>query len=143
VTGVAAEPYRRDKLAVVVRKDFPIRKKKAFFAEFSNQDFVVFEAGRAIQQIPFAVASEAGSALRLRIKAGSYDAICRLIEAGLGIGVLPMYAAMQFERFLELRHIELNDEWAERQLLICTNLHQVLGVAAKQLVDLLVHAEVA
>ena len=53
-------------------------------------------------------------ALRLRIQVSSFAAICRMIEAGLGIGVLPDGAVRPENTALHA--IRLTDPWADRSL---------------------------
>ena len=66
-------------------------------------------------------ALDQGLIVRLRVKVGSFDAVCRMVEAGFGIGILPRAAAEKYQDTLGLHLVDIEDPWADRQMLICTN----------------------
>lgn len=61
-----------------------------------------------------------GQNLSLRIQVSSFEAICRMVEAGVGIGIIPESAALRHSRTMELAIIELDEPWAirERSILV-------------------------
>lgn len=61
-----------------------------------------------------------GQNLSLRIQVSSFEAICRMVEAGVGIGIIPESAALRHSRTMELEIIELDEPWAirERSILV-------------------------
>lgn len=61
-----------------------------------------------------------GKNLLLRIQVSSFEAICRMVEAGVGIGIIPESAAIRHNRTMELAIIELDEPWAirERSILV-------------------------
>jgi len=61
-----------------------------------------------------------GVGLALRIQVSGFEAICRMVEAGVGIGVIPETAARRHRRTMELSIVELDEPWAvrERDLLV-------------------------
>jgi DNA-binding transcriptional LysR family regulator len=76
-----------------------------------------------------------GRRLRVRIQVRSFDAMCQMVAAGLGVAVLPADAVRALVRSLSLRQIPLTDSWARRQLLIGVRDLDSLPRAARQLVD--------
>ena len=60
----------------------------------------------------------AGQPLRLRMQVRSFDAVCHLVAAGLGISVLPRAAVEPLAQAMGLTCRALTDEWAHRRLLI-------------------------
>jgi len=48
----------------------------------------------------------------------SFDAMCQMVAAGMGVAVLPREAIQPHLRSMNLREIALEDAWAERRLLI-------------------------
>ncbi|MBD8480529.1 LysR family transcriptional regulator [Pseudomonas coleopterorum] len=56
-----------------------------------------------------------GQGLSLRIQVSSFEAICRMVEAGVGIGVIPESAALRHSRTMRLVTIELDEPWAVRE----------------------------
>jgi DNA-binding transcriptional LysR family regulator len=74
--------------------------------------------------------------LRIRIHVRSFDAMCQMVSAGLGIAVLPEAAAKPLCQALDLRLIELSDTWVERELLLGV---RDLGALARPVRHLLDH----
>ncbi|CAG9187295.1 hypothetical protein LMG23994_06740 [Cupriavidus pinatubonensis] len=61
-----------------------------------------------------------------------------MIEANVGVGVLPESTAARHAGTMAVRIDQLNDEWAERKLKICVADSEALPLFARKLVDLLV-----
>lgn len=61
-----------------------------------------------------------GGTLSLRIQLSSFEAVCRMIEVGVGIGIIPESAARRHSRTMQLSLIELDEPWAirERSILV-------------------------
>ena len=133
--GLQLLPYRTDQLAAVVPKRHPVRAKKLAFAELLDHDFVGLESNTVISQILLQQASLAGKPLRLRVQVKSFDVVARMVQAGLGIGVLPEAAAEAFAASMGLRVISLTDAWATRKMFVCIRQYDSLPAPARQLVD--------
>ena len=58
--------------------------------------------------------------MALRVQVRSFEAVCRAVEARLGIGILPLAAARSFAPAMHLKVLPLSDEWALRRMLVCT-----------------------
>ncbi|PAU63433.1 LysR family transcriptional regulator [Pseudomonas indica] len=56
-----------------------------------------------------------GEQLSLRIQVSSFEAVCRMIEAGVGIGIIPESAARRHSRTMRLAVVELDESWAVRE----------------------------
>ncbi|TLX60514.1 LysR family transcriptional regulator [Stutzerimonas nosocomialis] len=56
-----------------------------------------------------------GETLSLRIQMSSFEAICRMIEAGVGIGIIPESAARRHSRTMQLATVSLDEPWAVRE----------------------------
>ena len=105
------------------------------FAKLLDHDFVGLEGNTVISQILLAQASRAGKPLRLRVQVKSFDVVAKMIQAGLGIGVLPEGAAASFARPMGLRLVPLTDAWAKRRMWVCVRDYATLPASARQLVD--------
>ena len=109
--------YRRDRLVVLVPPDHPLSSRtEVDFSETLSYDFVGLNHGSSLLARLSDAAVVLDKVLRLRIQVSSFDGICRMIEAGLGIGILPR-GAVRAENFgAGLRAIHLRDTWASRTL---------------------------
>lgn len=56
-----------------------------------------------------------GGTLSLRIQMSSFEAICRMVEANVGIGIIPESAASRHRRTMQLHTIEIDEPWAVRE----------------------------
>ena len=56
-----------------------------------------------------------GGTLSLRIQLSSFEAVCRMIEAGVGIGIIPESAARRHSRTMQLALVALDEPWAVRE----------------------------
>jgi len=136
--GLELYDYRTDKLVAVMPRKHPVRARHLAFAKLLDHDFVGLESNTVISQILIAQASHAGKPLRLRVQVKSFDVVARMIQAGLGIGVLPEAAAKAFAGSMGLRLVSLTDPWATRRMSVCVRQYATLPAPARQLVDHLV-----
>jgi DNA-binding transcriptional LysR family regulator len=127
--------YRADTLGAVVPKKSAIRAKSLAFHELLDHDFVGLESTTVISQIMLEQASRAGKPLKLRVQVKSFDVVARMIQAGLGIGILPEAAARSFAAPMGLRVVHLTDPWATRKMYVCVRQYGSLPAPAKLLVD--------
>jgi len=89
------------------------------FGDVLGFDFVGLDRTSALQRFLAAKATPLGEALRLRVQLRSFDAVCRLVAAGVGIGIVPLTTARRAALSLPIAIIDLQDDWAIRELTIC------------------------
>ena len=61
-------------------------------------------------------AHQAGRAMRLRMQVTGLDALCRMVQSGLGIGLVPDRAFALLRHMGGLQSVPLSDDWAAREL---------------------------
>ena len=137
--GLQTIAYRRDRLVLVVPSNHPLAKRrKIAFAEAVEYDFVSLTQSTSLAQ---RLALESGllsKPLRIRIHVRSFDAMCQMVAAGLGIAVLPVAAAQPLVQALGLRKIELTDPWVDRALMLGARDMGALARPVRGLLDHLV-----
>lgn len=117
--GLQTVLYRRDRLVLVVPQGHALAaRRKIAFADATDFDFVGLSQGTSLARRLALEAQALGRRLRLRIHVRSFDAMCQMVAAGLGIAVLPDAAVQPHLRSMGLRRIELMDAWVDRELLI-------------------------
>jgi DNA-binding transcriptional LysR family regulator len=136
--GLELYEYRTDVLCAVVPRKHPVRTRRLAFARLLDHDFVGLEGNTVISQLMLAEAARAAKPLRLRVQVKSFDVVARMVQAGLGVGVLPEDAAQAFAKPMGLRLIQLTDAWARRKMFVCVREYASLAAPARQLVDHLV-----
>jgi DNA-binding transcriptional LysR family regulator len=76
-----------------------------------------------------------GRPLRLRVQLRSFDAVCRLVECKVGIGIVPETTARRVSKTMAIKPVTLSDPWAVRDLTICIRSLSELPLYARQLVE--------
>lgn len=129
-------PFRSDRFVVVTAADHPLaRKPKVSFAEVLACEFVGLERSSSLQRFLADKAAREGQPLRLRVQLRSFDGVCRMVECGVGIGVVPQTSAHRAARTMDLGVVELTDDWALRELRICVRSLADLRPFARELVE--------
>jgi len=139
--SLQAFPFRDDRLVVVAPRGHRLaRRRSVAFAEVARDDFVGLGTGGAASALHAHLlqhAERAGRSLRFRVRLGSFDAVCRLVERGVGISVVPETAARRYERTMRIHVVPLEDAWAVRRLNVVVRNLDELPAHARQLVDAL------
>jgi DNA-binding transcriptional LysR family regulator len=130
--------YRTDVLCAVVPRKHAVRVRRLAFSKLLDHDFVGLESDTVISQLLLAQARRDDRPLRLRVQVKSFDVVAKLIQAGLGIGVLPEAAARAFAGPMGLRLVGLTDPWAKRRMFVGVRQLDALPAPARLLVEHLV-----
>jgi DNA-binding transcriptional LysR family regulator len=136
VSALATYPFRRDRFVLVVARDHPLASRaKTAFTQVLDHDFVGLDRASALQRFLADKAARIGRPLRLRVQLRSFDAVCRLVECNVGIGIVPETTARRVARTMAIAVVVLTDAWAVRDLTICVRKFEELPPYARQLVE--------
>ena len=136
VRGLQWHAYREDRLALIVPNGHALaRRRRVDFAETLGHDYVGLLRGTAIQLRMQQAAEALGRLLRVRIQVNSFDAVCRMVEGGVGLGLVPERAAEPFAKLGRLRQVHLNDAWAQRSLVLATPPQRPPSASVVRLID--------
>ncbi len=134
--GLQTFPFRSDRFVVVVPSSHALANRARIgFAEVLEYDLVGLDRASAIQRFLADKANRIGRPLRLRVQLRSFDAICRLVECNVGIGIVPETTVQRAARSMAISALQLADSWALRELTICVRDLDALPPYARQLVD--------
>jgi len=129
-------PFRRDRFVLVVARSHPLAGRASVgFDEVLAYDFVGLDRASALQRFLASKAVRIGRPLRLRVQLRSFDAVCRLVECNVGIGIVPETTARRVAKTMTIAFVPLTDSWAERDLTICIRNLKELPLYARQLVE--------
>jgi DNA-binding transcriptional LysR family regulator len=135
VTGLETLPFRTDRFVLVVAPQHPLATVEHIpFAEVLDFDFVGLDRASALQRFLSEKAERIGRRPKLRVQLRSFDAVCRLVECNVGIGVVPATTAERHAKTMSIHKIELADDWAVRKLTICIRREADLPIYARDLV---------
>ena len=113
-------PYRDDRLVLVSSSRHPVAQAASVdFLDTLRYDYVSLDESSAIHRFLMQAASRAGRKLNSRIEVASFQGVCSLVEAGVGIGVVPVSAAARHAATMQIKITQLRDEWAACKLRIC------------------------
>jgi DNA-binding transcriptional LysR family regulator len=108
-------PYRKDHLVLAMRHDHQLAKyRKIPFAAALDEEYIVLYGSNWISLGAQAAAHEAGRPLKIKVQVPSFDAICRMAQAGIGIGLIPYEIFAAIGPSLGLAAVELDDAWSTR-----------------------------
>src|SRR6202049_2332287 len=134
--GLETYPFRKDRFVLVVARDHPLAKRaKIAFAQVLDRDFVGLDRASALQRFLADKAARIGRPLRLRVQLRSFDAVCRLVESNVGVGIVPETTARWAAKTMAIKTVDLTDPWATRDLTICVKDFAALPPYARQLVE--------
>jgi DNA-binding transcriptional LysR family regulator len=136
--GLEVLPYRDDRLVLAVPAVHELAAIDAVpFERTLAYDHVGMQEASAIHAFLHTQAEQLKRTLKLRIQVGNFEALCRMVEAGIGVGMLPESAARRHRQTMDIRIVALADDWALRRLHVCMRSLDQLPAFARELVDLL------
>ena len=115
--GIQLQELGRDTLVLIVPAESPL----ALLSEIALQDaltedFICLTDGNALTTRLTAAAAQIGRNIKMRMQMRSFDAVCRMVAGGLGVGVLPIEALGPQLAALPIKAVPLSDPWARRSL---------------------------
>jgi DNA-binding transcriptional LysR family regulator len=126
-----------DRLVLIVPADHALAgAPQVAFADALGFDFVTLARAASLTRKVDVAAEAAGRHLRIRIQVRSFDAMCRLVAAGMGLANLPRAGAALHGQALKLKVLELTGIDTQRRLLAATRERAVLSKAARAFVRL-------
>jgi len=142
VVDAAAEletfPFAEDRLVLVTPVKHPLAgKRRLTFRDVLTHDMVGLPAGSALQEHLDGHAARLGATLRPRLRLPGFDALCRVVESGIGVAVVSQSAARRNAKSMAIRVVPLLEPWTKRKLRLCVKSERGLPVPARELLDYL------
>jgi DNA-binding transcriptional LysR family regulator len=121
-----------DELVLLVPNGHPLAAERAVsFAQALDYDFVAFAGTTSLTRQISAIAEAAGRSLRIRVQVRGFDAMCRMVSAGLGVAIMPRAGASPHAKALGLKLLKLTDSWSQRRLLLAMRDRESLSGPAR------------
>ncbi|OYT86537.1 MAG: transcriptional regulator [Burkholderiales bacterium PBB6] len=138
-----AWPYREGELAVVLPRGHALSAatEPLPFEALLDYDIVGLHIGASVHELMLQRALERGRTLNARLQVRGFDAIAQLVDAGLGVAVLPAAVAHRFARLFAIDVRPLDEAWARRRYLIAAREQAVLPAVVQRFVDALAQPE--
>jgi DNA-binding transcriptional LysR family regulator len=135
--------YRHGALAAVVPAGHvlaghvPDGRAAVRFEDLLDHDIVGLHQGAAVHELMRAEAVGRGRPLKSRLQVRGFDAIAQLVEAGLGVAVMPAAVAQRFAQLFAVQVLALDEPWAERDYLLAVRTQEVLPTVVQRFIDAL------
>lgn len=134
--GLQSTHFSTDRLVLVTSRQHKLAGRPHIaFAETLDEDAVGMQQGSTLQAFLTQITEQLGKPLKLRIQLSSFDAMCRMIGAGVGVGIVPESAARRNQDSMNLALIELLEPWSVRERHILVREREALPTYAKSLMD--------
>jgi len=131
VDGLTVRPFQTHELVLICAQDHEFAgRENVSFRDALAHPFVGLSRGSSLLLLITDEAQAAGVPLRLRVQVSSFGAMCRMVGAGLGLGVLPRAACAPLLQAYALRALRLDEPWAERRLVAACSAERPLSAAA-------------
>ncbi|KHK55818.1 LysR family transcriptional regulator [Ralstonia sp. A12] len=139
-SGLESWHFADDPLMVVLPPGHELASVDALvFNDIIRFPLVALQAGGSLDRLLKERADAAQMPLKLTVTVNSFDAQCRMVDAGLGIGIIPTSAASALAGSLGLVHRPLNEVWATSRSLRVHALRKSPRLKAVQaLIDMLI-----
>jgi DNA-binding transcriptional LysR family regulator len=124
--GLKAYPYRSDTLMVIVPDDHSLAERRSLTLEdLLAHELIGPRKGSFLDFLMQSAATNFERKLDFRIRVGGFETVRGMVEARLGIGIVPENWARSYAAAGGIRAVPLNESWAHREFKIC-----VLDVAS-------------
>jgi DNA-binding transcriptional LysR family regulator len=133
-------PFRKDRLVLLVPNEHPLAGRKSLtFADTLDHEFVALRSGTHLNFQLIKAANDMGRSLKIRMEVSSYDALCLMVQAGVGIGIMPQ-GSVDIYKMDGAHAVTLEEDWAIRELALCVRSRESLSMAAGLFLDHLLAA---
>jgi DNA-binding transcriptional LysR family regulator len=137
--GLRAIHFSTDNLVLVVPQGHPFAgRQRISFSETLEESHVSMHPGSTIRDQLSQATAHLGKSLRLRVELSSFDAVCRMVAAGVGVGVVPEMSARRNRAGAGFVQVELTDPWRVRERFVLAREGEILPAYAQALIDALV-----
>lgn len=135
-TGLFVYPYNTDRLVLVTSKDHPLGQRiSVTLDEIVRYPLVGLHEGSSLVSFLRSIFDNSGRDFPLRIQLYSFESICQMIDAGVGIGIIPESAAKRYMATTSTRQIPINEPWVVRERNIVVRDPEMLPESAKILLN--------
>jgi len=138
--GLVLYPFAEDRLVLVTAPQSDLaRMRQVRLADLAGRYFIGL-SDSALQDHIAAQAAATGMQLRYRVRLRTFEAICLLAGADVGIGIVPQTVARRMKRSSRIAIIRLADDWALRRLSVCVRTGTELSGPARSLLQHLIRS---
>lgn len=140
--GLESIPYRREHMVLIMPGKHALAcHPQLAYEEALDYPQIGLRDSSIVQEMLHREARAGRRMLRQRIEVDSLSAMCRMIECGLGVGVMPEGAYQRLGETRDLHAVPLTNAWAQRSLNLYATRFADLPAPARHLAAALVQEE--
>ena len=133
--GLESLAYHTDELVIAVAETHPLAACSGVrFEQALTYEFIGPHQESSVHNLLTEQAGLLGATVRQRIRVSSFECMCQMASANLGICILPRAVLRRYLKPLHLHAIALQEPWALRQLNIVSRSFEGLAPTAKAFV---------
>jgi DNA-binding transcriptional LysR family regulator len=118
--GLQTAFFCHDPLVLVLPRGHALaRSRSVAFEEVLDFELVGYRASSALHTYLSLQAAQLGKPMRVRANLGSFEAMCTLVEQGVGAAVVPVAVLRKNVGSRRITVRPLSDAWAKRSLVVC------------------------
>lgn len=134
--GLQVLHFSTDRLVLAVPLGHALAQHKSVsFADTLAYQHIGLHEGSTLLSFLREQVEPLGGSLALRIQVSSFEAICRMVEAGVGIGIIPESSALRHSRTMQLATLQLDEAWAVRERSMLVRELDALPGSVRALID--------
>jgi DNA-binding transcriptional LysR family regulator len=131
--------YKNDTLVLVVPEYHPLVSKLTVkIKDFIEFEMVGLEKGSSLQAMIDKQVQKQNLKIKKKLETVSFEGIRGMVEAGLGIAVLPTGAIKPYLKSSKLKTIKIDENWAKRSIKIAIKNDDSIGKAGALLLNHLI-----
>jgi DNA-binding transcriptional LysR family regulator len=131
--------YKHDTLVLVVPEYHPLVSKLTVKIEdFIEHEMVGLEKGSSLQAMIDKQVQKKNLKIKKKVETVSFEGVRGMVEAGLGIAVLPTGAIKPYLKSSKLKIIKIDEKWAKRSIKIAIKNDDCIGKAGASLLNHLI-----
>lgn len=134
--GLRFIPYKVDTVVALVHREHPLSQQESInFDELADHQLIGPMRGSYLDSLVGRAASLIERSLKMPIRVNGFETVSSMVEAGLGIGIVPERCAERYVAQGNTVAIPLAEPWATRQWNLCIQSDQLLPTPVQSLVE--------
>lgn len=122
LSGLASVHFATDRLMLVAARSHPLAQRGIVsFSEVIEHPMVGLYEGSTLQKfLEGRVEATGRPPMRSRVQVNSFEALCLMVEAGVGLAIAPDSATSRYTNSMAIAVVPLTDSWAVRERYLIT-----------------------
>lgn len=134
--------YSTDRLLLVVPQGHTLADANSVkLVDTLDYPHISYREGSTLYDLVTMRVEQLGKILPIRVQLSSYEAICRMVESGVGIGIIPDSAAKRHRLTMKIVTVPLEESWSVRERSILVRELSAMPTCVRELVNMISQTE--